>query len=350
MKIRIILGILAIAAIPTFANAQTLLAQARPAGSGEWGYINATGELVIPAQYKDCFAFTSTGLAPIYDKKRKSYYFIDTKGNEVSGEVSQFLMRTAFGFGILNYNEGMVPIEVNKKWGYLNAEGKLAVPTKYDYASLFADGVGVVKVGKLFKLVKADGTEVNIEVSGATDVKRFSEGLAPTRNPSDLFGFIGPDGKVVVAPAFKAVGYFKEGLAWAKNADGNVGFINKKGEWAIQPTFKAAKDFAGSGFARVKMDDGWKFVSLTGEVMAISAATSIGNMEEGFAYAKKDDRVGFVNTKGEWAIPAQFEAVKDFKNGYARARKDGQWGFIDTKGAWVVQPTFDNLKDFEKAE
>lgn len=350
MNTKLLCTIVALMALATISNAQTLLAQARAAGSGEWGYIDGKGEFAIPARYKDCHPFGTNGLAGIYDKKRKSYYLIDTKGNEVTTELSTFHLKTAFGWGLVNFNEGMIPVEVKKKWGYMNSVGKLVVPANYDAASLFADGVGVVKVGKGFKLVKADGSEVLIELAGATDVKRFSEGLAPARDANDLFGYIDPNGKVVITPQFKTVGYFNEGLAWAKNDEGMVGYINKKGEWAIQPTFKAAKDFKGSGYARVKMDDGWKFVNTSGEVMTIAGATSIGDMQEGMAYAKKGDKVGFVNTKGEWVIPAKYEAAKDFKNGYARVKQGDSWGMIDKSGNMVIPATFDRLMDFSLIE
>lgn len=57
---------------------QNVLAQAKPAGQDNWGYIDATGKFIIEPAYPKCHAFSEEGLAPIYEKKRKSFYWSHT--------------------------------------------------------------------------------------------------------------------------------------------------------------------------------------------------------------------------------------------------------------------------------
>jgi hypothetical protein len=98
--------------------AQNYLVQVRPQGSDFWGYANEKGEIVIDAQYRQCFAFNEDGLAAIYDSGKKEHYFINTKNERLQTEVSGFILMNIFGFGLKGFSDGMVGIQLNKKWGF----------------------------------------------------------------------------------------------------------------------------------------------------------------------------------------------------------------------------------------
>jgi len=34
----------------------------------------------------------------------------------------------------------------NNQWGYIDKKGKIIIPCKYQHASMFANGVGIVKL------------------------------------------------------------------------------------------------------------------------------------------------------------------------------------------------------------
>jgi len=328
---------------------QDLLSQAKPAGEAEWGYVDINGEFVIEAKFRKCFAF-SEGYAPIYEKQRKSYFFIDAKGEELKTEEAVYILKSAMGFGTFGFDDGMTPVRVGKKWGYMSIDGKMAVAPKYDNISRFDGGTAVVRTAKHFVLVNKTGEETEIDVPGVIDVKQFSEGLAPVRAANDQFGFIDPSGKIAIEAKFKAVGYFVDGLAWAKNAEGRAGYINTAGEWAIKAQFDAVKNFSpGSGMARVKLNGDWTFVNSNGEIANITDADTFGDFSDGLAYGKKNGLAGFFNTEGEWVIKPTFQAVRGFKNGYAAAKQGDKWGFINTTGEWAIQPKFDGVKDMELA-
>lgn len=343
MKSILILSICFLFSFQSFS--QSLLAQAKSAGSDNWGYINPKGEFIIKEQFRNCHAFSEDGFAPIYDKKRKSFYFIDPAGKELTTDVKQFKLKNIFGFGTKSFQDGVVGIQVGKKWGYLNTEGKLVISPKYDVANVFSNGFSTVRSSGKWMIVGATGTEITFS-DNVTDAKPFSEGLAPIRI-DDMWGFASTNGNTAIKPIFKSVGYFSKGLAWAKTTDGKVGFINQKGEWVIKPKYEAAKDFS-EGFARVKLAGNWTFVDTKGNEINTPTADTFGDFSDGLAYAKTEGKVGFINKEGKMVIEQQFEKVRDFNNGYAAILQDGKWGFIDTNGNWVVKPQFEAVKDFEK--
>ncbi|MBL0341499.1 MAG: WG repeat-containing protein [Bacteroidetes bacterium] len=328
--------------------AQTLLTQVKPFKSKTWGYANIKGEMVIPAQFEKCYKFTGDGYATIYDTKNRQYYFINSKGEKLNTEISSFKLRDGFGFDVSAFNSGVVPVKIGEKWGYLSVTGKVIVQAKYDEASDFNGGYGVVRSGINYTVLSTKGEEFFISVPGVTDVKPFTENMAPYRAADKKMGFIGIDGKIAIPAQFESVGYFTNGLAWAKTTDNKLGYINPKGEWVIKPNFEAAKNFdAESGLARIKNGDKWAYVNKSGEITYVGITDTYGDFSEGLAEGKSNGKTGFYGPNGQWVIQPQFDGSRDFKNGYAAAKQGDRWGMIDKSGKWVIQPVYDGIKDME---
>jgi len=350
MKTKFILLTAAAVALTFITTAQTFVTQVKPSGNKFWGYANLKGEVFIPAQFEKCYKFGPDGYATIYDNKARQYYFINTKGERLVTEIASFKIHDGFGFDVDGFVDGLIAVKVGEKWGFLNSEGKLAIPAKYDDVTEFSSGYASGNIGGAYYILNKNGEEKKVEVNGAVDIKPFSENLAPFKSVDKKFGFVGPDGKEAIAAKFESVGYFSGGLAWAKSDGKLLGYINTKGEWVIEPKFAAGKDFdAEAGLARIKASDGnWAYVNKSGEIIYVTDTEAWGDFSEGLADGKKGEKRGFFNNKGEWVIQPQFDGVRDFKNGYASAKLGGKWGVIDRKGQWIIQPTFDGIKDMEK--
>ena len=346
MKRLSIFNLLAVLFLSHSIFAQTYITQVKTS-TGKWGYATIKNELIIPATFEKGFPFTSN-VATVFDPTKKQFYFLKGNGDAVMPEINDFtIMEGFFGIGAILFADGLIPVKQNKKWGYLNTSGKIAIPVKYDAISVFDGGYAVVKTGDKYSIIDVKGTETPVTISGLTDLKHFSEGLAPYKTSDDKTGFIDNKGNIVIAAAYKTVGYFTGGLAWVKGLDGKVGYIDTKGTWIIKPTFDDAKDFdPASGLARVKTADKWGYIDKTGKILNVDTE-SFGDFSNGLAQGKKAGKLGFYNTKGEWVIPAQFDGVRDFKNGYAAAKQGDKWGIIDTQGKWVINPTYDGIRDME---
>ncbi len=326
-----------------------LVSMARPAESDEWGYIDASGSMVIDAKYRKIFPFSEDGFAPIYAKKRKTWVFLDPSGKELDVEPDPLILKSIMGFGALGFSDQRAPFrdKKSKKYGYIDTSGKVVIEPMYDDVNAFDGGYATVEKDDAWMVIDTSGAETRI-AADAVDVKPFTEGRAPTKTSDGLTGFIDKNGKLVVKPVYKSVGYFTEGLAWAKTPEGMVGFIDPSGSWVIKPVYVAAKDF-GNGLARVKSEGtDWMFVKADGTLAKFGhGADTVKDFSEGLARAKKDGMFGFIDTSGEWVIEPAYDNARDFKNGYAAARQGDRWGFVDPTGKWVVKPVFDVVRDFE---
>lgn len=327
--------------------AQDFLAQARPAGSREWGYVNEKGEMAIEPQYRKCTPFSEEGLALFYERK-KGFNIIDMEGNTIQPVITEFKIKEIFGFGMKGYSNGLLAIEAEGKWGFLDTDGKIAIPLKYDHVSIFSDGYATARLNDEFFILDKMGKETKVSIPLLKDVKDVTEGMIPYVSDDGEHGFINVSGEVVVEAKFNSVGYFSDGMAWVKSHEGKLGFIDKTGKMVIPLKFEVAKDFdAKSGLARIKFEDQWAYVNKSGEIIKVTDTEVWKDFSEGFAIARKDGLYGFINAKGEWVIKPQFQGVRDFQNGIAAARKDDLWGYIDASGKWIIQPRFEAVKDFE---
>src|SRR4030095_3855815 len=162
MKKQLLVGMaFVVMTVPVFA--QTLITQVKPAGNKYWGYANLKGELIIPAQFEKCYQFCEEGYATIYDGKARQYYFINPKGEKLSTEIASFKLNDGFGFDLDGFRDGLVGIKVGEKWGFLNSQGKIAIPAKYDHVSEFNGGFAVAKQGDTFIVLNTKGEETKIQ-------------------------------------------------------------------------------------------------------------------------------------------------------------------------------------------
>jgi hypothetical protein len=46
-----------------------------------------------------------------------------------------------------DFSEGLTPIRINRKWGYIDSKGKTVLPSKYYRARGFSEGLAAVNIG-----------------------------------------------------------------------------------------------------------------------------------------------------------------------------------------------------------
>ena len=190
---------------------------------GKWGFIDKTGKLVIPCQWKKALWF-SEGLAGVQDDNEK-WGFIDKIGKVV----------IPFKWKIVNeFHNGLANVQDdNENWGYIDKTGKLAIPCQWKRTYW------------------------------------FYEGLASVEGNNENWGYIDKTGKLVVPYQWKEAFCFHEGLAQVMNADGRWGFIDKTGNLVLPCLWKEALWFS-EGLAGVQDDnEKWGFIDKTGKVVLL---------------------------------------------------------------------------------
>ena len=123
------------------------LAPVKDAFSGKWGYINTSGEEVIPCRYDFAHYFTD-GYAGV--EKDDKFGLIDKAGNL----VIPFQYEDGFGT-----SEGYMIVSRGEKYGIVDLNNRLIVPMEYDDLSDVVDGVAYAVRDGLIEILSFHAAE-----------------------------------------------------------------------------------------------------------------------------------------------------------------------------------------------
>jgi len=138
--------------------------------------------------------------------KGKNYGYIDS-----SGKIVIPIEYKAAG----NFSDGLAAVNVNGKWGFIDATGKMVIEPQFDRVKSFNSGIALVESNKSWMYIDKTGKEIT--GFPASDKKYdFEDGIAFIRQ-GDKVGFIDTKGNTVLAPAYKDINPIYKG--WAKFND-----------------------------------------------------------------------------------------------------------------------------------
>jgi hypothetical protein len=104
---------------------------------GKWGFIDATGKVVIDPQFDEAWDF-SEGLATV--RIGEKWGFIDVSGQYV---VDPQFDETWY------FSEGLAPVRVGEEWGYIDTMGQYVINPQFDDTYGFFYGLAAVRFGDL---------------------------------------------------------------------------------------------------------------------------------------------------------------------------------------------------------
>jgi hypothetical protein len=126
------------------------------------------------------------------------------------------------------FGQGIAPVKVGERWGYVNRTGQMVIPPQFEDAETHSLGLAQVKVG-------------------------------------ERWGYIDRTGQMVIPPQydealsfFADIGAVKIGQRW--------GYINRTGQMVIPPRFERASTFYDNPVP-VLLDGQWVFIGLNGDIV-----------------------------------------------------------------------------------
>lgn len=281
--------------------------------NGRWGYIDCSGEFAVAPQFGSARPF-SDGIAAVregtYPLAAGKAMWINHSGHVIyTGQTRHFQTDFHDGFLLLaDEKNGWEP-------GYVDKDFRWKIAAQSVFRSGFHEGFAVFGLGdaasRKFGFIDASGKVViPAKYDRASD---FKEGLAGvcTWTPSGQVtkvwhcGFVDSGGQTIIPLAFKSASAFSEGRALAERPDGVKEIIDKSG--------RIVRVFSG--------------IDVSGE------------FHEGLVVGQTKGLTGFINMQGEWAIPPRFAGAASFSNGLAMVQiSDKQYGYID-KGGHLIWHT-----------
>ena len=140
---------------------------------------------------------------------------------------------------------------------------------------------------------------------------------------------------------------YSEGMS-AYYENGKWGFINPEGAIVIHPDFDEVEDFSG-GFAIVKKNGKWGVINKTGKYIHNCEYDSISAFDSGIAYAMNGAISLYLYESGKKVqLSRSSYRYTPFSDGMARIQniKTGRWGYADAKGEVVISADYSSATDF----
>lgn len=183
--------------------------------------------------------------------------------------------------------------------GYMNPEGKMITPIKYD------------------------------------EVEYFSDGLAPVKL-NGKWGFIDMQGNEVIPTQYDDYRDYNEGLAAVKMHDGKWGYINKTGHVVIPSKYRDCEPFF-EGLAQVLEGAYSGFIDQLGNVVIPIIYDSAGYFQEGLVPVELKDKFGYLDKEGNAVINFQFDEAEEFCDGKALVFLGENSFYIDKQGNTIKE-------------
>jgi hypothetical protein len=205
----------------------------------------------------------------------------EDKGMRLYNTASRKFVEGKYDFGkeafdySYYYSEGMLAVNQNQKFGFIDSTARLRIPFRYIYAGTFHDGWSKVRKAKSeYEDIETWVNKAGQEMPGVTadETSDFFEGIARfTVKPKEA-GY-SPVKLVYITKAGKQIfttdvaelrkhGDFSNGMAAVCNKEGKYGYINTKGDLVIPYLYKIPYEkeytfyiaFNADGFATVSKD------------------------------------------------------------------------------------------------
>ncbi|AIQ13442.1 WG repeat-containing protein [Paenibacillus durus] len=342
-----------------------------------WGYIGDNGRTVIEPRFDYAEEFQENGLAVIQSKGHsglintagkevvkpvyafigpfeegravasdsKGYFLIDEKGKPLTGRRYDYLNSLQEGRALF-YKQ----VDDKYRYGYLDRNGREAIPAQYEDASDFKDGKALVKVqAGEFALIGKNG-EV-LHTYHYPFVGNPGDGLlAYQAEENGRYGYIDEEGKTVIKPQFTTALPFSEGRAAVNIAEtyqNAYGLIDRNGTFVIQPNYeyiqqlgenrvalgtplKPAEPFRGSSYTIAD--------AVTGRILGAHPLRGVNNYSEGLASVYDEQETYFIDRSGNRAaqppvVPGS--GTLSFSGKLIRADVDQRTSYYDRNGRQV---------------
>lgn len=267
-----------------------------------------------------------------------------------------------------SFHEGLACVMKNGKYGFINKEGKLVIPCRYDNTGEgFCDGLVCAVLDDKTVFIDHEGTVV-FENPYTLCSGYYSEGLMAVGVVNEMsdyedvdflhygkMGFLDTTGKMVIPadkyelPIMEGPVYysFSEGLC-RQSADSCTVFINKRGRVVVR-----CKGYAGDfheDMAWFFDDSGqYGFIDRSGDVVIPCQFDAVGDFSEGLCWVQRGDKCGYIDKTGRAVIPLVYDVIalyedteametlgSQFREGRCWLAKGGRFGCLDAQGNVII--------------
>ena len=294
--------------------------------NGKFGVINNEGETVINPEYTEIVLIPNKDV-PIfictYDLNDQDGTYktkvINQKNEEIFKEYSKVEAIDNFDSKQnIWYEDDVLRVEKDGKYGLINFEGKEVLPCDYDEITALKGVTNNL-------LVKKDGK----------------------------VGLVNEKGQTIVNTEYKDIKTLKEGYKneyIIVNDNNQYGIISTTGTVIIEPKYEDVKYLNNSEMFAIKDAGVWKLINKDNQILIDGGYDNIIEAKRENVVVEKGGKYGVVTTKNEEKIPVEYEQIKYTFSIYYIAKTGGKYGIINLNNEQVKDFNYINMDYVEKGD
>jgi len=278
--------------------------------NGKWGYIDKSGNLIVPPQYDRVFDFYN-GLSIVANGENSfregSWGIIDIQGNTIIDPQIENPYSRIYNF--YEYEIAKADLTYSRCVG-LDREGdEIISDLEYNsgrggpddpYFSFRGRELAIITVLKDPEATSYSGDDI---LHGAFN-KKGEWVIEPQQDYRLVETEVGIHTTDIDVP-----------IACEDLESGDWGYVNHDREWVIEPQYQYVYDFQnGIASVRNKATKLYGVIDTDNNIVMDFQFDQALHFKNNLAVAEKNDNVGVINSSGEWVIPAEYKWIDPWQS------------------------------------
>lgn len=292
----------------------------------KWGVIDQTGKIIIEPIYDEMITIPSIKndlFICVYDVDYENDTYktkvIDSKNKEKLTEYDLVeVIENKDSNNILWYEEEVLRVKKDNKYGLIDYNGKEILPTEYD------------------------SIEALEGVKNSLIIKK-----------EEKVGLCDNQGNIIIEPEYKeikAIGNdYKNGYV-VINSDNKYGLVDFTKQVILEPKYEEVKTVTSTNSYVVKEEGKLKVINKDLETLVENKFDDVKQINNGNIVFVKNKKYGIMNTQGQITTKAEYDNIEYAFDNYYMAQKSGKYGIIDVNNQNVVPFDYEKISYRKEAD
>ena len=295
----------------------------------KWGVIDSNGKdvispsyvemIVIPNSKKDVFIVTYD---VDYNAGTYNTKALNSKNEEIFTEYDQIeTIQNQDENNNLWYEENVLRVQKEGKYGLINLEGKILQDFQYD------EIIAVPGIKNAYKIKK-----------------------------DTLYGIVDNQGKMIIEPKYSEITNLgKDNLSGyiVKNAEGKYGIVDYTSSPVLETKYDSIEKIYGNDLYVVTENGSKKLINKDGTDVLTQGFDNIKeiltNKDNGIIF-EKSGKYGVMKLDGTITVEPKYEELKEAKSGYLIAKLNGKYGVVDLSLSEKIPFNYTNIEYNKSAD
>ena len=290
--------------------------------NNKWGVIDENGDIVVDPSYEEMIIIpdskTDIFLCTYdvnYDTGEYSAKAINSKNEDIFTEYSKVeAISNHDENNNLWYEENVLKVQKDGKWGMINYEGNIILNTEYDSIQALPGIENAMLVEKDGKYGIADNTGrllLEVAYTEITNLGKTNRDGYIVRDDTGLYGIVDNSNNVILPNQYQEIEKVYGNNLYVVTQDGTQKVVNSSGEDILTQGFEQISAILKTEGQGVIYITGGKYgvMSLTGDVIIQAQYDNLVEAKANVFIATRGDRQGIIDNNNAESVPFNYTSI-----------------------------------------